>query len=110
MASDDDFFVLRRFDSLSTRVALYQQDQVALLEQELGIQDRRCREALGDARNRVDDGGTFRSDLWKRRGQILEDLAGVLSRYRIPLLSQLPSFSNPHREVCSRSFKAEGPT
>jgi len=38
--SDDDFFVLRRFKSLNTRVILYMQDDIAKVEAELRELDR----------------------------------------------------------------------
>lgn len=80
-ASDDDFFVLRRFGSTSARVALYLQDQIAQLEEELQYQDRLCKQAPEDHA----DSGTFRFDHWPRRGQILTELSSRLEHYRTDL-------------------------
>ena len=78
MASGDDFFVLRRFGSVSARVALYLQDQIALLEEQLHVEDENCRQA---PKLEERDCGTFRFD-FSRRGEILEALATCLERYR----------------------------
>ncbi|TDZ67894.1 hypothetical protein CTRI78_v002716 [Colletotrichum trifolii] len=40
VSSEDDFFLLRRFDTLNTRVALALQDEVSQLEEELGEFDQ----------------------------------------------------------------------
>lgn len=51
MASDQDFFALRRFDRLHTRVLLTLQAQLQCLENELDDLDARCasdRTKLGD--------------------------------------------------------------
>ena len=77
-ASDDDFFVLRRFGKSSARVALYLQDQVAHLEEELEKVDLLCSQAPKE----FADGGTFRHDRWPRRRAILDELTVSLERYR----------------------------
>lgn len=82
MASDDDFFVLRRFGDLSARVALHLQDQIVRLEEDLQHEDQVCRLAP-DAEA---DSGTFRLDPRPKRGRILTDLASHLGYYRKPVL------------------------
>ena len=74
MASDDDFFVLRKFGTLSARVALMMQDRIVHLAEELDKEDRECRQ-IG-ANN-----GTLRYDPRPRRQEILEELAWRLERY-----------------------------
>lgn len=78
MASDDDFFVVRRFGGASARATLFLQDQIAQLEEQLQYEDHLCRQAPKEDA----DCGTFRSDHWPRRRQILADLASSLGRYR----------------------------
>lgn len=75
MASDDDFFVLRRFGELSARVLLRLQDRIAILEEDLQRVDRMC---LEDGANN----GTFRYDPSLERQQILDELTSRLERYR----------------------------
>lgn len=52
IASENDLFILRRFSSISVRIALKLQDQVTLLEEKLEELDRHAsrREAI-DVRN-----------------------------------------------------------
>lgn len=72
-------------------MALYLQDRIVLLEEELGDQDRRCRQKPAvEVDDGVDDGGTFRCDHWTRRGQILATLAMSLERYRITQSPRVP--------------------
>lgn len=75
MASDRDFYVLRQFSQASVRVALYLQDRIAKLEQDLHEEDELCR--------RDDfDNGTLRFDPRPKRQQILYYLAENLRQYR----------------------------
>jgi len=58
VASDNDFFIFRRFTSLNSRVALLLQDQLSLLEEQLEELDRQySRKEAGDINN-----GSFRFD------------------------------------------------
>lgn len=75
VASDDDLFVLRRFEKSGARVALRMQDQIAGLEEELAIEDRK-------GRHEKEDCGTFRGDIRKRRQEILDEMTWRLERYR----------------------------
>ena len=76
VASENDFFMLRRFGAVSTRVALMLQDQVVVLEDELRELDRKYsgREAVGV------NNGTFRDDE-KDRLNVLEKLRLKLVEY-----------------------------
>lgn len=77
MASDDDFFVVRRFGTIGARVMLYMQDQVVELEERLRKVDSECMEA-----EPAMDNGTFRQDPDLRRAKIIESLSIKLERYR----------------------------
>lgn len=75
-ASDDDFFVLRRFGELSARVLLRLQDGIAKLEEDLQRMDNIC---LKDGLNN----GTFRYDpIWERQ-RLLDELTSRLEQYRM---------------------------
>lgn len=78
MASDDDFFVVRRFSTASARTALYLQDRVAELEEELEKLDQACREGPKEHANC----GSFRNDHWLQRKKVMGDLASSLDQYR----------------------------
>lgn len=75
MASDDDFFVLRRFGALSARVALMLQDQLTRLEEELEKEDVACMQMPKG------DSGTFRNDVRSRRQEILGLALWTLEKY-----------------------------
>lgn len=78
MASDDDFFVLRRFGKLGARVALYMQDQVVELEERLDKEEKNCM-----AEDVYLNNGTFRDDKSLERKDIMKDLSNKLERYRM---------------------------
>ncbi|KAK1544994.1 hypothetical protein CPAR01_02496 [Colletotrichum paranaense] len=59
ISSDDDFFVLRRFDSLNVRAALALQDELSWLEEELGVLDNEFSAKAADDFNN----GTLRQDV-----------------------------------------------
>ncbi len=76
IASDDDFFVLRRFDALNARVALMLQDEISELEEELDMADK------GYSDRNAEDlhNGTFRGEQ-EDRSVIVQTLAKKLRRY-----------------------------
>ncbi len=74
-ASDDDFFVLRRFGDLSARVLLRLQDRIVKLEEDLQHMDYMC---LENGYNN----GTFRYDPICERQQLLDELTSRLEQYR----------------------------
>ena len=78
MASDHDFFVLRRFAETSVRVALLMQDQISELEEKLAQEDERCKLA----REEHAHSGTFREEPRLMRKKLLEELMDKLERYR----------------------------
>ena len=74
-ASDDDFFVLRRFGEVSARVLLRLQDQIVGLEGRLQEMDEMC---VKEGR----DNGTFRYDQCEERTWLLDQLTSRLAHYR----------------------------
>jgi hypothetical protein len=63
IASENDFFVLRRFASVSARIALELQDEVVVLEERLEDLDREL-----SKREMVDvNNGSFRDDIPERK-------------------------------------------
>lgn len=76
-ASDDDFFVLRRFKNLNTRVLLRMQDHIVQLERDLRKLDKEhSRVEAVDVNN-----GTFRYDTVDGRKQILGRVQEKLKEY-----------------------------
>ena len=75
MASDDDFFVIRRFGKASARVILLMQHEIAQVEEALYTEDAKCLDEKGD-------NGTFHGDPRQKRRFLIEDLARRLERYR----------------------------
>ena len=76
MASDDDFFLLRRFGELSARVLLRMQDRIVILEEDLQRMDQMCIE-------KAYDNGTFRYDPMVIRVQLMDELTSRLEQYRM---------------------------
>ncbi|KAL8745122.1 MAG: hypothetical protein Q9190_002705 [Brigantiaea leucoxantha] len=78
MASDDDFFVLRRFGKLGARVVLRLQNEIAQLEDDLQAEDAFCMRQ----ENPKLDNGTFALDPSERRKKIMEELTWRMERYQ----------------------------
>lgn len=74
-ASDDDFFLLRRFGELSARVLLRLQDRIVKLEEDLQRVDHMCRK-------NGSNNGTFRYDPNEERQRLLDELTSRLEQYR----------------------------
>ncbi|KAI9790794.1 MAG: hypothetical protein M1816_004752 [Peltula sp. TS41687] len=91
VATDSDFFILRRFKVLNTRVLLSMQDNISQLEARL---DR-----LDTEHSRVEaadvDNGTFRNDPVEDRRAILRQLEVDLKAYNEYLLSYSSLESRP---------------
>ena len=75
MASDNDFFILRKFAPESARVALWMQDKVSLLSEQLSEADKRYQEYGAHS-------GRFRTKELDQRSVLLTELANELDRYR----------------------------
>jgi hypothetical protein len=76
VASDDDFFILRRFGTLHARVLLALQDRITVLESNLRAIDE-------DASRHDDDynNGTFREDRFQDRVLIIDEIQKQLGQY-----------------------------
>lgn len=78
IASDDDFFILRRFNTLIARVALGLEDEISDLEGQLDVLDERYSSKTAEDVNN----GTFRDDM-EDRMEIIETLRKKLKRYSL---------------------------
>lgn len=103
MASDNDFFVLRRFGQVAARVLLRMQDRIAKLEEDLRCLDQVCMKAgLNN--------GTFRYEPKLEREGILDELGWRLEQYRtydvsgkLPMLTwSLERFYLDHSQMKAR--------
>ena len=74
VASDDDFFVLRKFGTVSARVTLMMQDRIECSIRELEERDNECQE-------KGKHNGTFRYDEDRQRQHTLEKLSWQLGKY-----------------------------
>ena len=79
MASDDDFFVVRKFGSVSARCALLMQDRIQNLSRELEKQDNLC-ESYGQHSGEF-RGPDGRNDFTDRRHQLLDEITWRLDQY-----------------------------
>ncbi|KAG8531369.1 uncharacterized protein KY384_002998 [Bacidia gigantensis] len=80
LASDNDFFILRRFGTLTVRVLLRLQDQLVQLEERLAVIEHKLhRKEAPDVHN-----GTFREDTQLERTQVIDEAQGLLKEYRAP--------------------------
>jgi hypothetical protein len=76
IASENDFYILRRFASLNARVALTLQDQISVLEEQLDDLDKLCsRRDAEDLHN-----GSFRDDR-EERTALVEVIYEKLTKY-----------------------------
>jgi hypothetical protein len=80
MASDDDFFVFRRFESLNANTLLWMQDKISRLEQELADIHKAVENSKPDQKWRND---SFRWDekYMLRREEIMVQLSRQLLQY-----------------------------
>lgn len=77
VASDNDFFILRRFSSLSARVLLGLQDQLSRLEEDLEQLEKRTREKdVPDIHN-----GSFRQEAEEGREILVRQAQRLLRDY-----------------------------
>ena len=77
VASDNDFFILRRFGALSARVLLALQDQLSRLEEDLEALERRVRaEHAPDVHN-----GSFREETEKDREALISQAQRIIRDY-----------------------------
>ena len=77
VASDNDFFILRRFGALSARVLLGLQDQLSCLEEDLNELEKRTRiNGAPDVHN-----GSFRQDTQEERQVLVSQAQRLLRDY-----------------------------
>ena len=77
VASDNDFFILRRFGALSAQVLLALQDELSCLERDLEVIEKRQREENApDVHN-----GSFRQETQHDRKKLLLDARPLLREY-----------------------------
>lgn len=76
VASDDDFFILRRFGTLHARVLLALQDRITVLESNLRAIDEDASRDEDDYNN-----GTFREDRFQDRVLIIYEIQKKLGQY-----------------------------
>ncbi|KAI1742669.1 hypothetical protein F4680DRAFT_411389 [Xylaria scruposa] len=92
VASEDDFFILRRFNSLNVRIALLLQDEIVVLENELAeIDGRASRKDSEDLHN-----GSFRQDQ-NDRIAVLHQIRQRMLKYNEFVLQQaeMKKFQRP---------------
>jgi hypothetical protein len=81
MASDQAFFILRRFGTLNTRVLLAMQDEIVELEDRLNFMDEEY--SRKDYTEQVDN-GTFRDDPFDDRRRLVQEIIPEkLARYSL---------------------------
>jgi hypothetical protein len=77
IASDNDFFILRRFSTLAVRVLLALQDELAELEDQLATIDARLSDPLApDVHN-----GSFRQETSEMRLELIREIDRKLRSY-----------------------------
>ncbi|KAF2631335.1 hypothetical protein BU25DRAFT_407849 [Macroventuria anomochaeta] len=82
LASDNDFLIFRKFGTLSARLLLYLQDEIAVLEEALrDIEDKHSGPTAPDLHN-----GSFRQDQLTERKALLDTLSVKVRAYNELLL------------------------
>ena len=82
VASDQAWFITRRFGTLNARIILLLQDNIVKLEDELNMFDKaysRSRTAMND--NDMTHNGSFRLESFSNRAEVLEKLVAAVSKY-----------------------------
>jgi hypothetical protein len=81
MSSDDDFFVVRRFSTLTARVILALQDQLSELEEQLGSLEKNLKRRGSPAVHN----GSFREETQAARADLVWKINRKLREYSEPL-------------------------
>ncbi|KAI5918627.1 hypothetical protein F4810DRAFT_725541 [Camillea tinctor] len=98
ISSDDDFFILRRFNTLNVRITLALQDQISVLEEQLEALDKQH-----SAKSATDiNNGTFRGDI-EERELLIHQITEALSQYNDAILQQ--SRLRKHPKAPKRDIK-----
>jgi hypothetical protein len=79
MASDDDFFVIRRFQSLNAEVILYMQDRIVQIEERL----QEIHKGVETSSDELARNSSFRWGMKHEpeRGRLMCELTGLLNHY-----------------------------
>ncbi|KAF5511444.1 hypothetical protein CGCS363_v002119 [Colletotrichum siamense] len=98
ISSEDDFFLLRRFDELNVRVALAMQDEITQLEEELEDVDKGTMAANAPDFNN----STLRGDI-EGRSTLIKEISQKLRHYnelilQQPALRRFPKAAKRHRK------------
>ncbi|KAL8996296.1 MAG: hypothetical protein Q9188_006605 [Gyalolechia gomerana] len=75
VASDDDFFMIRKFEKLGARVVLLMQNKIVQLEEAIHAEDANIYERGGD-------NGRFAHDPCERRVELMDELIWRLDQYQ----------------------------
>lgn len=78
MGSSADFFILRRFRTLSARSLLYMQNEIAQKEKQVQAFDQFCMDSLPSDKLSC---GSFKADANNERGQLIKDITRLLAEY-----------------------------
>jgi hypothetical protein len=104
MASDDDFFIIRRFQSLNANVILYMQDRISQIEE-------RLKEIHENNENSTDEkrkNSSFRWDMQNEpeRDRLMCELTGLLHHYskKNPVSNKCKLDAYPRQINISRHF------
>jgi len=91
VATENDFFLLRRFGALNARVLLNLQHDIIQLENELNVEDGKCRDEPDSNYGRLDNLSWDKKagNPWPRRSEIVYELQPLLQRYSA--FKQLPT-------------------
>jgi hypothetical protein len=102
LASDDDFLIFRRFNTLNVRVFLFLQDRISVLETELNNIDLKHTD-----KNPVDiHNGSFREDSEPIRTELLLNIHHLLKEYSkcIFRVGSVPLNSSPCTKIHQMHF------
>lgn len=94
VASDTDFFILRRFSVANARIALLLQDRVSQTVEDLEKVDELCSQKDG----KDVDNGSFRTDI-EARTELLEELQSRLNKYSEQIINGRNVFYSPFTDI-----------
>lgn len=85
MASEDDFFIFRRFQTLNARTILWMQDRITKSERELKNIDEKVEKSHLDEKLR-NDSMRWDETRMQRRHQLMLELSQLLHHYSLNAL------------------------
>jgi hypothetical protein len=93
MASEDDFFIFRRFGDLNTRTILWMQDRIRQIEDDIRSQDELVAKSHPDDKLR-NDSFVWDEKYRQQRHARMRELSDLLHRYSISIFSSKTSSTN----------------